>query len=154
MTVKGKFVKKKGYSLLGNKVIPRGSNCFYLNLKNGFGLKVYYGLDRRDACSEKVVEKIARRMKRYSDIGAATEPLKVIPVKVDIKYDGDKIKETCYAIKTKHMDMAYSKGKKEAKKKLARKLEKNGITVTKDSMKDTNIGYDKKQGRFKLVDVA
>jgi len=155
MKIGGNFKKRKGHCLVGDKVVPRGSNSFYWKLNKEYGLKVYYGLERSIFCSANCVKKVARRMNRWSKLGLSIEALKVFPVSINIRYDGEKIKGEAWAIKTRNMDMSKGgKAKERFKQKVCEKSEKYGLPYKKDESKDVNIGYDKQLKAYRLVDVA
>lgn len=148
------MIKKKGYCVLGKKRLPRGSNCFYLDLKNGYGLKIFYGLDKGVLCSGNAVYRVAKRMAKFYKLGLATKPKQIKEVALNFSYNGNKIKETCFAILTRHLDMKYDKGKKAFKKKILKVCKENKIEINKDITKDVNIGFDHRKKAFRLVDVA
>jgi hypothetical protein len=155
MKISGKLVRRKGYCVLGKRIVPRGSNCFYWRLTKRRGLKVYYGLDREILCRKKTVEKIARQMNRLAKIGVTVKAHKVRPVRLNIIYNGQRVRCRAYGITTRHLDVKYDDGNKEnEKQRIARRIEKHKMVFTHDMNKDANIGYDKRDKRYKLVDVA
>lgn len=155
MLIRGKLVRRKGYCLLGDKVIPRGSNCFYWTMAHGFGIKVYHGLDRNATCSRAVVSRVAKKMRAMYNIGICVKPEFFARVVLDIEYNGRRIKKHAYGIVTRTLDMQRSDGKKEEfKENLPQLCAKHGIKCLPDYAKDCNIGYDNSRKQYRLVDVV
>jgi len=131
---------------------PRGSNCFYIKLNEKRGLKVYYGLDRKQLLERHFVRKLKRYAEFLAENGISLKPKGKEAVDLDIVWRGEPVKCRAWGIIVKHLDMKYSKGKIKYRAKLMRKMQRLGIKHRDDYYKDVNIGYDHDTKNFYLID--
>lgn len=150
--ITGEFICRKSCAYHNGVKYPRGSNCFYVKLNDKRGLKVYYGLERKQLLKRHTVRKMKRYAEWLAKSGVSLKPFGKEQVILDIVWRGDKVKCIAWGIIVKHLDMEYSIGKDKYKKELMVKMNKLGIEHRDDYYKDCNIGYDHETKKFWLTD--
>ena len=152
MEIKGDLIARKGCCYHNGKKYPRGSNCFYVRVGSKLGVKVYYGLDRKQLLSLKAVKGLQEYATGIAVHGVCRRPHGKTAVEINVTYRGERIKCKAYGIIVKHLDMDYHKGKDKFKKWLKQKMDALKIRHRDDYYQDGNIGWDKDKKRYFLVD--
>ena len=91
------------------ELLPRGMSGLYRRYKEDYGIKVFYSV-HNDVCSKrKIVLKQFKRQNKLYKLGVATQPHKIVSVRMDFKYYGKDgkyvrhVKKTALGIKVTHV---------------------------------------------------
>jgi hypothetical protein len=90
--------------MLGDKLVPKGRVGLYWQKNDDVGVKVFYSFAWAKAQKMAYVKRIFKKWKRLYDLGIAPEPMKIVSVRVDVTYRGQRHKALAYGIKTMHVD--------------------------------------------------
>lgn len=95
MNGNGKIVSPKLYKI-GNITVPCGNEGFYYKTDENIGIKVYYSFKLNRAMEKEKIMEVCCKLIQYRSI--CIMPYGVVSLKLNIIYDGKKIKEECYGI--------------------------------------------------------
>jgi hypothetical protein len=99
--------------LNGKTLMPRGMSGFYIRHKDKYGIKVFYSMGNNVCSKMKTLKKQFKKQNKLYKLGVATQPHKIVTVKLDFKYYGKDgkyvrhVKKTALGIKVTHV--AYPK---------------------------------------------
>ncbi|MCP3681768.1 MAG: hypothetical protein GY861_03670 [bacterium] len=107
--------------LNGKTLMPRGMSGFYLRYKDKYGVKVFYSMGNNVCSKMKTLKKQFKKQNKLYKLGVATQPHKIVTVKLDFKYYGKDgkyvrhVKKTALGIKVTHINYPEKAWKRYAK---------------------------------------